>query len=98
MSHSAPPVLNGPVTAMLRRMLEKAASDNHHWDNLALYHFSVLIAKNYNLSADAILDEICETPGHVLDNARCPQGLTAVASYLATTLGAEGPPLLATVH
>lgn len=86
------------VAQMFRRMLERAEADNHHWDNLALYHFSALIAANYNLSADAVLDEICETPGHVLDNARCPQGLTAVASYLATTLGADGPPLLATIH
>ena len=94
----APPPTSGPVTAILRAMLEKAEADNHHWDNLALYNFAVLIAKNYDLSADAVLDQICETPGHVPHNAGFPQGLTAVASYLATTLGTDGPPLLATVH
>ena len=94
----APAFTDDIVAKMFRKALEQAEAQNHHWDNLALFHFAALIARHYNLTAADVLDEICETPGHVLDNARCPQGLTAVASYLATTLGADGPPFLATVH
>ena len=94
----ATPFTDGIAVQILRNALAKAEAQSHHCDNLALFHFAALIARHYDLAAADVLDEICETPGHVLDNARCPQGLTAVASYLATTLGADGPPLLATVH
>ena len=94
----ATPFTDGIAVQILRNALAKAEAQSHHCDNLALFHFAALIARHYDLAAADVLDEICETPGHVLDNARCPQGLTAVASYLATTLGADGPPFLATVH
>ena len=92
-------LIDGPLARMFRAMLEKAEADNRHWDNLALFHFTALIANHYDLPASAILDEIEVTPPSFLDNARNPQGLTAIASYLAAALGADDrAALLPTVH
>lgn len=87
------------VATLFRNALEKAEAQSHHCDNLALFHYASLIARHYDLAAADVLDEIEQTPSHILTNARCPQGLTAVAFYLASSLGADDcAALLPTVH
>ncbi len=92
------PIIDGPMVRMVRAMLEKAEAQNRHWDGLALFHFAGLIAGHYRLSANDVLDEIETAPPSVIENARNPQGLTAVAFYLANMLGADGPALVPTIH
>ena len=93
------PFIDGPMVRMVRAMLEKAEAQNRHWDGLALFHFAGVIAGHYRLSANDVLDTIDAAPPTLIENIRSPMGLTAVASYIATTLGkGEGPALLATLH
>lgn len=92
---SSPP---GLAVSLFRAMLEKGEAQNRHWDGLALFHFAGLIAGHYRLSANDVLDEIETAPPSVIENARNPQGLTAVAFYLANMLGADGPALVPTIH
>lgn len=94
----APPVIDGPIVGMLRNMLERAEAQNRHLDGLALFHFASLIAGHYDLDADDVLDQIEQTPPHILEHARDPQGLTAVAIYLASVCGVDGPALTPTIH
>lgn len=95
----ATPFTDGIVAQIFRNALEKADAQSRHCDNLALFHFAALIARHYDLAAADVLDEIEQTPSHILNNARSPQGLTAVAFYLASSLGADdGATLLPTVH
>jgi len=84
---------------MVLSMLAKAEAENRHWDNLALFHFAVSIADHYELDVSDVLDEIERTPAHILDNARSPQGLTAVAFYLGASLGVQdAAALMPAVH
>lgn len=80
---------DGPLARMFRAMIEQAEMQNRHWDNLALFHFAGVIADHYDLSACDVLDEIETAPASIIENARNPQGLTAVAFYLASSLGVE---------
>lgn len=90
---------DGPLTRMIRDMMAKAEAESRHWDNLALFHFATVIADHYNLAAGDVLDEIETAPSTIIDNARNPQGLTAVAFYLASSLGVEdGPAYFPTIH
>jgi len=90
---------DGPMVRMFRALLEKSEADNRHWDNLALYHFAGMIAGHYSIEADDVISEIQTAPPSIIDNARNPQGLTAVAFYLASALGVvDGPALLPTIH
>lgn len=89
---------NGPLARMLQAMLEKAEADNRHWDNLALFRFAGMIAEHYGVPASEVLDLLETSPPSILDNARNPQGFTAIGIYIASTLGADGPALVPTLH
>lgn len=92
------PLIDGPLKRLLLDQLAWADAQSRHWDSLALFHFAVQIANHSNVCAAEVLDEIERAPAHILENARSPQGLSAVAFYLASCCGATGPALIPTIH